>query len=313
MHERTEAVRRWALELGFDRVGFAAAGPADPDGRLRAWLRRGFAADMSYMDRTAAEREDPRRYVEGARSVVSLAVSYFDPAAEEHAPPGGVARYARGDDYHRRLKRKVRSLRKRIIEMAPGAKVAPTVDTSPVLEREWARRAGVAWIGKSTMAISQDLGTYTFLATLVTDVELRPDDPHPDRCGTCTACLDACPTDAFVGPYELDARRCITYWTVEHREAFTAETPPLHGWVAGCDVCQEVCPWNKFARPTPEPRFRARPELATPDIVKMAADVEHARAVVQGTALQRTGGPAMQRNSQRVLEEQRGGDGPPRP
>lgn len=298
---RTGAIKAAAKALGFDAVGVAAAGPADPAGHLATWLDRGFGAGMGYMARTAAERADPSLLVADARSVIALAMSYY--TAESPAPTAGkIARYARGDDYHRIIQKKVRKLRRQIIELVPQASVHPAVDTSPVLEREWAHRAGVAWIGKSTMAIGQKLGTYTFLATLITNVELDVDAAHPDRCGSCTACVDACPTDAFVGPYELDARRCITYWNVEHRAPIPEGAPAPFGWLAGCDVCQEVCPWNKFAAPTREPRFSPRPELVSPDLARIAADPGYAAGLIRGTALQRTGGEAMQRNAQRLLD-----------
>lgn len=300
--ERTAAIRARALELGFHKVGFARADTADPEGRLAAWLARGFGAGLGYVAETAAQRADPRLLFDGVRSVVALAMSYHDP---DHVPsaPLKISRYAAGDDYHVVIRRKVRKLRRALLALDPGARVHPTVDTSPVLERAWAERAGVAWIGKSTMAIAQDLGTYTFLASLITTSEFEYDEPHPDRCGSCTACLDACPTQAFVGPRQLDARRCITYWNVETRVPFPDEAPPLHGWVAGCDVCQEVCPWNKFARRRDEPRFAPREALARPDI-ETFTDVAQDGAlgeVLRGTALQRTGNAAIRRNALRVL------------
>jgi epoxyqueuosine reductase len=299
----TRAIRARAIELGFDKMGVARAGHADPQGRLRAWLARGFDAGMSYMAETAAQREDATVLMPGARSVIALSISYWT-GEEAEVTRARIARYARGDDYHVVVRKKVRKLRKAIIQLVPGARVHPAVDTSPVLERAWAERAGIAWIGKSTMAIAQDLGTYTFLATLVTDVELELDTPHPDRCGSCTACLDACPTGAFVGPHELDARKCITYWNVEHRGAIGPDAPPFFGWIAGCDVCQEVCPWNKFAKPTRERRFLSvRAELVAPDPEALAAKEEVAARAIAGTALQRTGAAAMRRNALRVLEK----------
>ena len=299
------AIKAEALALGFDKVGVARAGPADPERRLADWLARGFHGSMDYMAATAAERADPGLIVPGARSVVAVAVSYWDPDGEGAAGADAkIARYARGDDYHGILRKRLRRLRKFVLRLAPEARVKPAIDTSAVLEREWARRAGITWIGKSTMAIAQDLGTYTFLGTLITDLELEPDDPHADRCGTCTACLDACPTDAFAAPYQLDANRCITYWTVERRDEFTDETPPSHGWLAGCDICQEVCPWNKFAKPTSQPRLRARAALSQPDLHAFASDANYATEAVRGTALQRTGGEAMQRNARWLLDEE---------
>jgi epoxyqueuosine reductase len=294
---RTESVRARARALGFHKVGVARADDADPDRRLAVWLERGFGGELEYMRRTARERTDPRLLVEGAASVVSLAISYYDP---DYEPEGDakVSRYAVSDDYHIVVRKKVRKLRRHILELDPTARVHPAVDTSPILERAWAERAGIAWIGKSTMAIAQDLGTYTFLATLVTTMELEYDDPHPDRCGSCTACIDACPTEAFRGPYELDATKCITYWNVETRAPFPVDTPEFFGWAAGCDVCQEVCPWNKFARPTDEPRFRPRRSLTSLDAEALSDPARAAElaATIRGTALQRTGENAMRRN-----------------
>lgn len=300
--ERTARIRARARELGFQAVGFARAEPADPGGHLRAWLERGAAGSMEYMARTAEERADPRRYVEGARSVVALAISYY---RGDYRPEGSlkVSRYAVTDDYHGIIKKKVRKLRNTLLELDPGARVAPTVDTSPVLEREWAQRAGIAWIGKSTMAIGRELGTYTFLASLVTTTEFIYDAPHDNYCGSCTACLDACPTQAFDAAYQLDARRCITYWNVEERGELTAATPDFHGWVAGCDVCQEVCPWNKFARESEEPRFLPRPALTHPDraVFTEADQQPELEKTLQGTPLQRTGAPALRRNALHIL------------
>lgn len=307
-HERvdrttlTDAVRRRARALGFHAAGFAPAGHADPAARLRAWLDKGYAGSMDYMARTVAEREDPRRIVPGARSVVALAMSYYHPEARP-TEPLKVSRYAVSDDYHTVLRKKARKLRRFILEHRPGAVVKPTVDTSPVLEREWARRAGVAWIGKSTMAIHPRLGTYTFLSTLVTTVDFAYDTPLPDRCGSCTRCLQACPTQAFTGPYVLDATRCITFWNVETREDFGDRAPDLHGWVAGCDICQEVCPWNKFARESEEPRLHPRPALTAPSPRIFADEDAHDALadVLRGTALQRTGARAIRRNARRIL------------
>ncbi len=300
----TQEIREYAHTLGFEKVGFAPAGNIDPEQKLRAWLERGFGQGMDYMSRTAEARTDPARLVPGARSVVALATSYFQPDVHPEGPLK-VSRYATGDDYHRIIQRRVRKLRKRILRFAPQAKVHPSVDTSAVLERAWAARAGVGWVGKSTMAISPELGTYTFLASLITDIEFVYDAPHPDRCGSCTRCLDACPTDAFVEPYVLDARRCITTWNVEHRGDFPTEEPKLHGWVAGCDVCQEVCPWNKFAKTSQEPRFAPREGLRFPDRTTFTDPSKHdvLFELLKGTALARNGPEAIRRNAEAVLRQ----------
>ena len=299
---RTEHVKAAARAIGFDAVGIAPAGPADPDEHFARWLAAGHAAGMDYMARTAEERRDPRRYVPGARSIVVVALSYYRSTAQPK-PPLKISRYCLGADYHTVLKKKVRRLRRALLELDPTSQAAPTVDTSPVLERYWAHQAGVAWTGKSTMAIAPRLGTYTFLGCVVTTTDLEPDAPHPDRCGSCTRCLDACPTGAFVGPRKLDARRCITYWNVEHRAPYPKDSPDLHGWVAGCDVCQEVCPWNKFAVPTTEERFAPRPGFDPPDVrvwTEPQAD-ETLGALLSGTALKRTGSQHLRRSARRIL------------
>lgn len=299
--EAADKIREWAHELGFQGVGFAKADHADPEGRLQSWLDRGFAGSMDYMAKTVSEREDPRRIVSGAQSVVALAMSYRRDT--EPAPPLKVSRYAMSDDYHTVMRKRVRRLRSRLMQAWPGHIVKPTVDTSPVLERAWAERAGVAWIGKSTMAISPKLGTYTFLATLVTTLKLEVSRPLPDRCGSCTRCLDACPTDAFVAPRELDATRCIAYWTVEEWGPVVPEMVEPHGWVAGCDICQEVCPWNKFGVNTEEPRLQVRDNIARPDVELFSDESrqDELTAVLQGTPLQRTGAEVLRRNTLRVL------------
>ena len=306
--ERTRALKAEALRLGFQKVGIAKAGSADPEGRMRAWLDRGHGGEMSYLSRTLAEREDTTVLLPGARSVVALMISYFRPESEALAARslGKVARYAVGRDYHVLVRRKVRTLRRSLLRLDPEAEVHPTIDTSPVMERAWAERAGIAWIGKSTMAIAPELGTYTFLATLVTTSELVPDEAAVDRCGSCTRCLDACPTQAFVAPYQLDATKCITYWNVEQTGAFTEKTPALHGWLAGCDICQEVCPWNKFKQASPELRFGPRPELEGLDLARLADPSEHAYhdELVDKTALKRTGGAALSRNARALLLEE---------
>lgn len=309
VEQRTQALKAEARRLGFQKVGVARAGSADPEGHLRAWLAQGYGGEMSYLARTLADREDATHMMEGARSVVALMYSYWRPESEATATRsvGKIARYAAGRDYHVLLRRKVRSLRKHLLRLDPEAEVHPTIDTSPVLERAWAARAGIAWIGKSTMAIAPEVGTYTFLATLVTTSELAPDVPMLDHCGSCTRCLDACPTQAFVAPYQLDATKCITYWNVERSGEFDATTPPLHGWLAGCDVCQEVCPWNKFRQASPEPRFGPTEAMLELDLVRLADPeaTDYHDAVVDKTPLARTGGSALSRNARALLARER--------
>lgn len=304
VRDRTDRLRSRAFELGFHAFGVAPADTPDPEGRYRAWLGAGMHGVMSWMAEAmhVTRRLDLNETVPGARSVVALAASYYRPEATTGGPLK-VARYAQGRDYHRWLKRRLRKLRKYLLALDPGCHVHPTLDTSPMLEREWAARAGIAWIGKSTMAIHPRLGTYTFLATLVTDSLLSPDEPLPDRCGTCTACIDACPTQAFVEPGVLDARRCIAHWTLEAPGDLPASAPPFHGWVAGCDVCQDVCPWNKFARSSEERETEPDARLAQPSIETFirSEEEEALEQAIKGTTLARTGARALQRNARRAL------------
>lgn len=298
--EITASLRAEAAALGFDALGVAPAGSADPEGRLDGWLAAGFQAEMGYMARAPEERKDPRLRMPEARSVVALVTSYHRP---EVRPVGGLklSRYCLSRDYHKVLRKRLRKLRRHLLSLCPGAQVYPTVDTSPVLERAWAARAGLVWIGKSTMAISRQLGTYTFLSTLITDIELvYSDAPVVDGCRGCTRCLDACPSGALVGPYQLDARRCIGYWTVEKREGSLQGGPDLAGWVAGCDICQEVCPYNRRAPAGPDPAFDPRPGLLRPDpgLFLQPDRRPELTALIAGTAIQRTGAEALQRNAQ---------------
>jgi epoxyqueuosine reductase len=210
---------------------------------------------MTYLERTRAERVDPERLLPGARSVVAVALNYA-PAGDAPGDWQPVARYARGRDYHDVMRPKLSSLAAFIDTSGPGVRSRAAVDTSAVLERDLAARAGLGWIGKNTNLLSPELGSYFFIGIVLTTADLEPDAPQPDRCGSCAACLEACPTQAFVGPYLLDARRCISYLTIEHRGQIpTALAERLRDWVFGCDVCQEVCPWNRKAPASSEPAF----------------------------------------------------------
>ncbi len=273
MERLAAELKRRAVELGFDLVGVAAAGPVDPDRRLARWLEAGMHGGMEYMARTARLRADPRRVLPGCRSVVAVAMSYrtSPPPSTERLPGDRVwiSRYAWGRDYHRVLRKRLVRLGRWLEERAPGSGWRVSVDTGPVLEREWAARAGLGWIGKSTSLVNRRLGSELFLGVLLTTVELPPDPPATGHCGRCTACLDACPAGAFPEPGVLDARRCVAYLTVEHRGELPGELRPALGrMVAGCDVCQEVCPWTRRAPADLHPEFlpaphRYRPRLAT--------------------------------------------------
>ncbi|MBI5496975.1 MAG: tRNA epoxyqueuosine(34) reductase QueG [Deltaproteobacteria bacterium] len=255
-------MKEQARALGLDAVGIARAGPTPDADQFRAALAAGRLAGVPYLDERVAERCDPRLLVPGARSVVVVAMGYAD--ARPPRPDGPhlqVARYAARRDYHNPMIKKLRSLRRRQREAWPGSDAYVAADTGAVLERAWAQQAGLGWVGKNTMLLSTRLGSYTVLGSMVTTVELAPDAPGTDHCGTCTACLTACPTGALVAPHVLDARRCITTHTVENPgDDVAADAPPFHGWVFGCDVCQEVCPWAD--RGTANAALPARADLA---------------------------------------------------
>src|SRR5437773_1882470 len=259
-----DRIKQQAQALGFELAGIARATPADSFDRLRDWLDRGFAGEMTYLHRHAEARRDPSSILQDVRSVVMVGMNYLAGRDDAASPPGShagrVARYAQGADYHDVLRARLNQLLAWVQEQVPGCAGRGVVDTAPLLERDFARRAGLGWFGKNTMLLNKRLGSYFFLGALLLDLELQPDPVHEtSHCGTCTACLDACPTNAFVGPGLLDARRCISYLTIELRGPVPAEHRESMGdWLLGCDVCQEVCPWNRKAPPGTEVTFQPR-------------------------------------------------------
>lgn len=243
--------------------------------RLAEWLARGLHASMGWMERDVERRTDPRELLPGALSVVAVALNYFTP--HEHAREEGtgkISRYAWGDDYHDVLGEKLQALLASVTEIAPEVRGKVCVDAQPAMDKAWAVRAGLGWIGKHTNLITRDHGSWVFLGELLLDVELEYDAAREeDHCGTCTLCLDSCPTQAIVEPYVLDSNLCISHATIELRDA---ELPApvaehLDGWLYGCDVCQDVCPWNRFEQPTAESRFEPRPGAVSPPLVEIAA------------------------------------------
>ena len=270
----TSHLKQTAHGLGFDRVGVSR--PLSPAGfdRLREWLGNGFAGEMRYLAKREAAYEHPRHVLEGVRSLIVLAMNY---RTVEPAPittgQGRVSRYAWGNDYHDLIHDRLAALADELRGVASGALVRGVVDTAPLLEREFAQLAGLGWIGKNTLLLNREIGSWFFLAVLLTDVELDYDDPHAsDHCGTCTACLDACPTQAFVAPYVLDSRRCISYLTIELRDGVPADLRAGMGdWVFGCDVCQDVCPWNRRRATTDEPDLQPAAETRPLELIPLFA------------------------------------------
>ncbi len=299
-----ERLKDRARELGFDLVGIAAAGPADPEGRLAAWLAAGRHGTMDYMARTAEQRTDPQLILPGCRSVIVAAMSYrtSKPPSREAlaANPDRVwvSRYAWGRDYHRVLKKPLLALGRWLESCVPGTGWRVCVDTAPVMERAWAVRAGLGWIGKNTCLLNRPMGSELFLGALLTTLPLAPDAPTTAHCGRCTACLDACPTGALTEPGVLDARRCIAYLTVEHHGPIPQQLHPAVGrMVAGCDICQEVCPWNRRAPVDLHPDFAPAPHRYLPKLEKLEAlDEEGWATWRQGSALGRISYADLKRN-----------------
>jgi epoxyqueuosine reductase len=300
-----DRLKEQAHTLGFELVGIATASPADSFDRLRAWLDRGYAGAMDYMYRHALARRDPSSILPDVRSVVMVGLNYsWQSAVGSRQSAAPVARYARGLDYHQILRKKLKQLLAWIQEEVPGCHGRCVVDTAPLLERDFARRAGLGWFGKNTMLLNKRLGSYFFLGALLLDIELKPDAVHEtSHCGTCTACLDACPTEAFLSPGQLDSRRCISYLTIELRGPIDRELRPLmDDWLFGCDVCQEVCPWNRKAPDSAEPAWEARPDLQALDPIDLLGlSEEEFRRRFQGTAFLRTGRSGLLRNAAIVL------------
>jgi len=296
----SESVKARALELGFDRVAIGPAAPPEHGPAFTQWLEAGYGATMSYLARRAGERLDPTRALPGARSVVCVALNYYQGEAAGDASWAPVARYAWGRDYHSVMTPRLAELGAYLAE-ACGARSKGYVDTGPVLERDLAARAGLGWIGKNTMLLHPDLGSWFFVGVLLTTAALDVNEALPDRCGSCRACLDACPTGAFVAPYVLDARRCISYLTIEHRgDIEPALAGQLGPWQFGCDACQSVCPWNRKAPVTRESELR--PTTPYPGASRIAAmsDAE-LRERFADTALLRAKPAGLRRNAALAL------------
>ncbi len=303
-----------ALKAESRRLGFPLAGccPAvEPPGidRFRQWLEAGYAGQMTYLQRRGEAYTHPRHVLQGARSLLLLAMPYeAQPPRPVRAGQGRVARYAWGTaDYHDLIHDRLHQLADFLRATAPGAAVRGVVDTAPLLEREFAQLAGLGWIGKNTLLLNKHAGSYFFLAALLTDLELQYDAPHEmNHCGTCRACLDACPTDAFPQPYVLDASRCISYLTIELRESVPVELRAGVGdWLFGCDVCQEVCPWNRRERPSDEPAFQPQAALNPVELPELfALDEAQFRRRFRNSPLWRPKRRGLLRNAALVLGNQ---------
>jgi len=280
-----------------------------PEGEfLEGWLGREFHGEMRWMEREPEKRSNPRLILPDVKSVIALALNYYTPHEHDGDPgKGKISRYAWGDDYHDVMKEKLRGLLAWIAAEVPGAEGKVCVDTAPIMDKAWAARAGLGWIGKSSNLITKDYGSWVFLGEILLNIELDYDtETVPDHCGSCTACLDACPTGAIVEPYVVDARQCVSYGTIELRAAELPENiaENLGGWFYGCDICQDVCPWNRFEKPSDEARFEPRNNETSIDLGEVLEFTpEQYAARFRKSAIKRAKLPILKRNAQ-ILSEQ---------
>lgn len=299
-NSHTNLVREFARRLGFDQCGIARAERLDDDARrLENWLGKGMHGSMKYMENHFDMRVDPSKLVPGAKSVITLLINYF-PDDKQVDDSYKISKYAFGTDYHEVIRNKLKTFLELIHEQIGEVHGRGFVDSAPVLERSWAQRSGAGWIGKSGNLITKEGGTFFFIATLITDLELEYDDPFAkDYCGTCTKCIDACPTDAILDNRVVDGSKCISYYTIELKDMLIpAELQgKFNDWMFGCDVCQDVCPWNRFARPTREEGFTPLPgvlNLTTKDWEELSE--ESFKKIFRDSPVKRTKYKGLMRN-----------------
>ncbi len=305
----TEKIKQKSVEIGFQKVGFVAAEPLVEEGRrLNEWLGRSFHGEMAWLGREPEKRSDPRLLFPDARSVIVVALNYYTEHKHAADPKKGtLSRYAWGDDYHDVVREKLDELLAWIESENPDATGKICVDTAPMMDKAWAVRAGLGWLGKHSNLITTELGSWVFIGEIILNLELDYNTTTvDDHCGTCTACLDACPTKAIIEPYVVDSRKCISYATIELRdESLPAEiTANLDGWIYGCDICQDVCPWNRFETPTAESRFEPRGSETSLDLAAVA-EMAHEEYVVRfrRSAIKRTKLSGLKRNADALAKK----------
>lgn len=290
---KAEAKRLGFLSCGISKADFLVAEAP----RLEKWLKSGFHGEMSYMENHFDKRLDPRLLVEGAKSVVSLLLNYF-PNQLQNEDSYKISKYAYGNDYHFVIKDKLKSLLHFIEENIGEVSGRAFVDSAPVLDKAWAAKSGLGWVGKHSNLLTQKTGSFYFIAELILDLELDYDTPTTDHCGTCTACIDACPTEAIVAPYVVDGSKCISYFTIELKDNLPQEMKgKFDEWMFGCDVCQDVCPWNRFSKPHNESSFQPNSEIlnfSKKDWIEITE--ETFRKVFQKSAVKRTKFEGLKRN-----------------
>lgn len=296
--KHTAIVKKIATETGFDFCGISRAEFLEEEApRLERWLKSGMHGTMSYMENHFDKRLDPTKLVDGARSVISLLLNYY-PVQSQHPEAPKISRYAWGDDYHFVIKEKLKDMLFRISEEIGEVDGRVFVDSAPVLDKAWAAKSGLGWIGKNANLITKSSGSYFFIAEIICDLELIPDGPIADFCGTCTRCIDACPTEAIAQPYVVDGSKCISYFTIELKESIPEEVRgKFDNWAFGCDICQEVCPWNRFSKPHNTPEFLPRAgllEMNRNDWMDISEELF--RELFRRSAVKRTGYKGLKRN-----------------
>lgn len=298
--DKTLLIKELSTKYGFAQVGIAKADHlSDAARNLELWLNKGYNGTMSYMENHFDLRVDPRKLVPGARSVISFLYNYMPEEEELSSTSHKIARYAYGRDYHKVIKKKLKHLMAELQEKIGDFDARCFTDSAPIMEREWAERAGLGWKGKNTLLINTKKGSYYFLAEIICDLELQYDAAISDHCGSCTKCIDACPTDAIAeNGYILDASKCISYLTIERKESLPLEfREHMEDWMFGCDICQEVCPWNRFSTPHSEPDFTPKEELLKmkkSDWVEITEEIFD--TLFEGTAVRRTKYEGLRRN-----------------
>lgn len=297
---RSALVKAEAKRIGFDFCGIAQATFLEEEApRLEQWLKNNMQGEMGYMAEHFDKRLDPRVLVPGAKSVISLLYNYYPENTQTDSGAPKISKYAYGEDYHFVLKDKLRELLEALREKIGAIDGRVFVDSAPVMDKAWAKRSGLGWIGKNSNLINKKAGSFFFIAELIVDLELEPDSPIADYCGTCTRCIDACPTDAIVNPYIVDGSKCISYFTIELKsDTLPAEMKGrFENWAFGCDICQDVCPWNRFSKPHNEPRFNSEtglPGMKKKDWEELTEEVF--RTVFKNSAVKRTKFKGLKRN-----------------
>lgn len=298
VHKNTTFIKSLSSELGFSFCGISKAEFLEEEApKLEEWLNRGYQGKMGYLENHFDKRLDPTKLVPGAKSVVSLIYNYYPKKDQAKDNQFKIAKYAYGQDYHFVIKDKLKTFMERIHEEIGEVEGRVFVDSAPVHERAWAAKGGLGWVGKNSILLNREMGSFFFIAELIIDLELEPDGPMKDYCGTCTACQDACPTDAIPEPYVVDGSRCISYLTIELKDQIPNDFKgQMENWVFGCDICQDVCPWNRFSNPHEEPAFQPQgwEDFSNKDWQEMTREVF--QKVFKKSAAKRTKFEGLKRN-----------------